>query len=578
MKRRFSPLAALPLLAAALLGGGALLQRTCAPSAVSPAAAATAADAPSEAKVAPSARAKASERRVYAVTLARHVTIGGETFVETHLEGRISFLPIPGTNLCEARLVDPLLDVSGGETPRVADLRRPILLAYDAEGRLEGVRFDTRTDEASRLLLTSLVSATQYTRGKGPTWSADEVDGSGTYRADYERKGERTIERHKRGYLRMHEGLTPLVAEGDLRILVDGKDAVESATAHEVSRTSRKTALGDVAGELRVSLRLVDRAEATRAELSAARALAGAYEEPNMVPPKRERSASRREMDERRAAGHDLDELRAAFAETDGQPRDEVGQRRATLIHTAGALFRVRPEDALEAGKRLAASGVTDAEANFLAGGLAAAGTEEAAHALADALTSPEASIEARRQSAVSLAMMPVADADTAFALSKGAASDDPALRNLSTMALGAAGRTLAASGDVGEGLDPVADLLARYASATDDAERDMLLAALGNSGDPRAFEVIRGALASPRLAPTAAYALRFLATPEADTLLHTLATTSPNPEVRQATYRAAFFRDATVWLPWLESALAKEKDDQVLEAIRAAIAHMASP
>ncbi|MDI1483521.1 hypothetical protein [Polyangium sp. y55x31] len=574
MKRRFSPLAALPLLATALLGGGALLQRACAPSAVSPAAAATAA----EASIAPSARAEASERRVYAVTLAQHVTVGGETFVETHLEGRISFLPIPGTNLCEARLVDPSLEVSGGEAPRGADLRRPILLAYDAEGRLEGVRFDTRTDEASRLLLTSLVSATQYTRDKGLTWSADEVDGSGTYRADYERKGERTVERHKRGYVRMHEGLTPLVAEGELRIVVDGENGIESATAHEATRTSRKTALGDVAGELRVSLRLVDRAKATRAELSAARALAGAYEEPNMVPPKRDRSASRREMDERRAAGHDLDELRAAFAETDGQPRDEVGQRRATLIHTAGALFRVRPEEAFEAGKRLAASGVTDAEANFLAGGLAAAGTEEAADALADALTSPEASIEARRHSAVSLAMMPVADEHTVAALSKGAAGDDETLRNLSTMALGAAGRSLAASGDVGEGLDPVADLLARYASATDDVERDMFLAALGNSGDPRTFEVIRGALASPRLAPTAAYALRFIAMPAVDTLLHTLATTSPDPEVRQATYRAAFFRDTTVWLPWLESALAKEKDNQVLEAIRAVIVHMASP
>ncbi|MDI1446803.1 hypothetical protein [Polyangium sp. 6x1] len=573
MKRRWSPLAALPLLAATLLGGGALLQR--ADPTVS-ATAATAAPSPAEASSAPNARAEAAERRVYAVTLSQHVTIGGDTFVETRLEGRISFLPIPGTDLTEARLVDVSLDVSGGESPSMADLRRPVLLVRDAQGRLEGVRFDARTDRASRLLLTSLVTATQSTHGKGAAWSADEKDGSGVYRADYERKGERTIARRKRGYVRMHEGLTPLSAEGDLHLVVDGAGGIESATAHEVSRTSRTTALGDVAGELEVALRLVDRAQVSIVELAAARALAGAYEAPQMAAPRQDRRASKRDMDERRAAGHDLAELRAAFAATDGQPREKVGPRRATLLHTAGALFRIRPEEALEAGKQLAAGDVTDAEANFLAGGLGAAGTEEAAHALAETLTSPEATIEARRQSAVSLAMMPVADADTVAALSKGAESDDPALRNLSTMALGAEGRTLAANGDVGEGLDPVAGLLARYASATDDVERDMLLAALGNSGDARAFEVLRGALVSPTLAPTAAYALRFIAAPDVDALLHTLGTTSLDREVRRATYRAALFRDASLWLPWLEIALAKENDTQVLEAIRAAIAHMA--
>ncbi|MRG91476.1 hypothetical protein [Polyangium spumosum] len=577
MKRRFPKLAALPLLATAILGG-VCLQRACAPAALAPAAAA-AGELPADTSIAPiHPRAEAPERRVYAVTLARHVKVGGETFVKTYLEGRISFLPIPGTNLWEARLVDVSLDASGGETPTMADLRRPILLAHDEEGRLVGVRFDPRTDSPSRLLLTSLVAATQYTRGKGAAWSADELDGSGVYRADYEREGERVIKRHKQGYVRMHEGLTPLTAEGALRITVDEEGRIESASAREASRATRKTALGEVEGTLEVSLRLVDRGEATSAEIAAARLLAFDHEEPRMAAPKRDRSTSRRDMDERRAAGHDLAELRAAFAETDGLPRDKVGERRAKLIHTAGALFRVSPEEAIEAGKQLAASDVTDAEANFLAGALAAAGTEEAAHALAETLTSAEATIEAQRQSAVSLALLPVADADTVAALSKGAESEDPALQNLSTMALGSEARTLAANGDVGEGLDPVADLLARYTSATDDATRDMLLAALGNSGDPRAFEVIRGALASPRLAPTAAYALRFVPIPEADTLLHALATSSTEAVVRQAAYRAAFFRDAASWLPWLEVALGKEKDPQVIDVIHTVIAHMSSP
>lgn len=572
MKTRQSLLVAVPFVAIAAMSG-AFLQRARAPEAPTPAAAI---DAPAQAKADAhtARRAVVAEWRVYGVTFAQHVTIGGKKLANTRLEGRLSFLPLPGTSLVEAHFTEPRLESSGQESPTVADLTQPILLAHDAEGHFVGIRFAPGIKEPTRLVLTALVSSTQYTRGNGSSWSTEEHDGTGTYSAAYERDGADAVKRHKRGYLQMFEGLTPVSTEGDARFVLDGRNAIVSLTAKETSQAKGSAAFGEISGELSVAMQLVDRANASALDLSAARERASRYEAPQMAMPDDGDDGHKRRMDEQRAAGKKLSDLRAAFAATDGLPRqDGIGQKRAALINTAAALFRVRPEEALLAGKELASRDISGAEANFLAGGLAAAGTEEAAHALAGALTAADATDEARKQAAVSLAMMPVADADTVSALSKGASSEDPMLRNMCTMALGAQARALAANGGDGDA-DPVADLLAQYAEAPGDETRAMLLAALGNSGDVRAFEVIRQALEAPVLAPTATYALRFIAAPGVDALLHTL-TAAPSPQVRNAAFRAAYYRDLQVWGPWLEAALQLEKDPHVLETIKAAIARV---
>lgn len=565
----------LPLLAVAAVGGAALRQARApigpaAPAASAPRASATTAPAPAP-------RAPAAEVRTYTVTLSQEVTMDGSVFARTRLQGRLSLLPIPGTSLTEARIDEPSLEMSGQEPPTTADLCRPILLARDAEGRLQGVRFDPETQEPARLLLTALVTSAHYTDGTGPRWSTDEDDGSGMYRAEYVRDGADAVRRHKRGYARRLEGLTPVSAEGDARFVLDGRGGILSLDAREASRARASAVFGAIDGALSVSLRLADRAPATAFDLAAARARASRYEAPQMAMPRGGQDAMARRMDERRAAGRSLDELRRSFAETDGLARaGGAGQRRAELINTAGALFRARPEEAVAAGRQLADSGLTGAAANFLAGGLAAAGTDVAAHALADALASPSATAEARRQAAVSLALMPVADASTIDALSQGAASDDPALVNMSSMALGAAARALTASGGDGT-LDPVAPLLERYAAAADDGTRIMLLAALGNSGDARALDVIRAALDSPALAPTAAYALRFVPGSAVDDLLHAIVTRSPSPDLRQAAYRAVPYRAADPWAQWLQSQAQQETDPRTLASIRAALAQLST-
>jgi len=514
------------------------------------------------------------ERLIYEMALSQTVDVGDTRLVDDRLTARLEWMPIPGVRLVEARLGETALSGTGHELPSRRDLERAALVQLGPRGELEGVRFAARTEEPARLLLTAIFAALQHTEGDGERYQVEERDGTGTYLAAYEVSGAREVTRRKRGYVRLHEADGQMSVEGTAAFVLGADGQIESLRSRETT-ASHSPAFGAIRGELELSMRLVSRAPALDRALADARARAAAYEPARLVTPDgADDEALDRAMDEERAAGHTLAELRRAFAETEGSPRGgAAGQRRADLIETAGALFRVQPDAARDAGEQLGAAGVSDAEANFLAGALASAGTAEAAHALAGALGSRDATPEARRHAAVSLALSESADATTIEALGAGSRSDDPQVRNASTLALGAQARTLGGGSD---GLDPVADLLLQFERASDFASKVTALAALGNSGDPRALGPIRQALAVPELAPAAAFALRFIAAPEADVLLVGLVGSGPEA-VRLAAYRAAYYRDPALWMPQLRAALERETDPRCLAAIEAALARAAS-
>lgn len=514
-----------------------------------------------------------AEKRIYAVTLAQEIRLDGEPLVEDALTARLIWLPIPGTSVVQAQLVDARLDGIGHELPSQADLESAVLLERDEGGRLAGLRFSPRTGEPARLLLTALHASTQFTPGDSDAYTVAEEDETGSYRATYTRTGARTVTREKSGYSKLHEDGPQVRVEGTTEFTLAADGAVEALRSTETTRT-HSVAFGAVDGSRRLEVALVARGEASKEEISQARWRMDRYEGPSFVVASDEESdeALDRRMDEERAAGVTLEGLRHAFAETEGLPRrGAVGQMRADLIETAAALFRTDPGEARAAGRQLGAAGTSDAEANFLAGGLASAGTREAAHALADAITSPTATAEAQRQAAASLTLVGQADATTIGALQEASRSDDPTVRNMSTLALGAQARVLGEGGGAG-GLDPIADLLREYERASDLDSRRMFLAAFGNSGDVRTLPHLRAALAEPALAPTAAFGLRFIPSPEADVLLQQVALEGA-PPVRAAALRAAFFRDPGAWMPVLQLAAARETYPPAMDAIRAALA-----
>jgi len=514
-----------------------------------------------------------AHRLSYDLTLRQEVRLGGDLMVDDVLRARLSWLPIPDAPLVEARLVDAQFSGTGHELPRRDDLEREVLLQLDEVGSLAGLRFHPRTPEPARLLLTALFSAMQFTPGAADGRSITEQDGTGRYTASYTRRGPRAFAREKRGYAALHETGGPVRAEGTTEFEVSASNELVAVRSTETTST-RSAAFGAIEGSLQVEARFLGREEATEHDLDLARERAATFDPARFVSPESAEDDARlaRDLDEQRVNGATLADLRRSFAETEGLPRGGAnGERRADLIETAGALFRIRPDEARAAGQRLGASGVTDAEANFLAGGLASAGTREAAHALADALGSRDASVEAKRQAVASLNLIGQADSTTVSALREAARSDDPALQNMSKLALGSQARELTAGEN--DGLDPVADLLYEYEQARDLPTRAMYIAAFGNSGDLRTLPAIRAALGLAELAPTAAFALRFMPTPEADDLLRAAAMAG-NPSVRVATYRAVTFRDAALWAPWLRSALEREEHPQAKDALRAASDH----
>ena len=517
----------------------------------------------------PPKRAEQSQRLIYAAAMKQQIFMGEDVLVDEELEARLEWLKLPDRPLAEVRLTSVAHDGVGRELPSRAELERPVLLQYDETGRLEGLRFHPRTSEPARLLLTAFFAAGQFSPGAGDRWETAEQDGTGGYQATYERTGLRAVARTKRGYGKLHEAGERVKVEGTASFDVAADGRLEAWRASETVET-RSAALGTIGGGLVVEARLVERVEADPSELAAALARAEAYETARMVVAASEEDdeALDRTMDEERAAGATLGGLRRSFAETEGKPRSEVGEQRADLIEIAGALFRTQPDEARRAGEQLGVGALSDGEANFLAGGLQSAGTREAAHALAEALRSRDATPEAQRQAAASLALMDQADATTVAALQEAARSDDPTVRNMSTLALGSQARVLGGGGEV----DPLAPLLEDWPRATDPATRSMYLDAFGNSGDLRALPAIHEALGDPRLAATAAFALRFIQGAEADALLQA-AVASGSPPVRLAGWRAIHYRDPAPWLPWAQLALGRESAPQVAEAIHMVIA-----
>ncbi|APR76721.1 Hypothetical protein A7982_02068 [Minicystis rosea] len=562
------------LLAAA---GGASLRGGSHPPTSAAAASAAATAAPRSSGGARREARAVSTRNVYQAAFSQRLRVGDRQGAAVRISGRWSLTPLPGTSLVEARLDDARIEGEGApQVPRDA-LRAPVLLEHDAAGRLRGLRFAEGTPTTAKALLTGIAAMTQLTPGAGARWSAEEEDAAGFFEASYTRAGN-AVKRAIRGYTRLHGGGADrrMVVEGDASITLGPDERPATLTLRAATRFSPGEEMPAVEGEIAAALTLVDRVPVDAAELWAAEERIEGYGPAAMLLADKDAGAGRR-ADERRAAGAKLGDLRRAFVESGEAPESTArDRRRAKLVGQASAVLRLDPAAALDAGKKLGAAEIAADDARFLAAALGAAGTEEASAALAQALESKEASHEARLQAAAALATSSVADADTVGALEAAAAGGDPVVRSTATLALGAQARTLAsAGGDLP--VDPVARLVTGYADARDHDARAVILKALGNSGDPRALPVIRSALENPALEAAAVYALRFIPGEEVDALLHGFLT-SHDPLARLPALAAAYYRPAAMWIPWLEAALATEKDEEAQSAIKSALAKMGAP
>ncbi|HMJ10257.1 MAG TPA: HEAT repeat domain-containing protein, partial [Polyangiaceae bacterium] len=134
-------------------------------------------------------------------------------------------------------------------------------------------------------------------------------------------------------------------------------------------------------------------------------------------------------------------------------------------------------------------------------------------------------------------------------------------LGTAATLALGSAVRH---AGDQRGAQAAGDDLVRSYQAARTPEQRTKYLSALGNAGSERGLESIRAALSDPlpEIRAAAVNALRFIPSPEADTLMANVLLKDVAPLVRASAIDAAIYRSASATLlEALSSAVVAEKE-----------------
>ncbi len=396
-------------------------------------------------------------------------------------------------------------DVSAGFT---AGLSRPYYFATTAAGRLSTLYFAADVDGVARGTLGALAATFQRSHGSQDTsWNTVETDSIGDYRARYVRDGH-SVHRERLAYDRVAGGHTiaaSVVTTGtDFALRDDGWP--DGVTGTEATRLGTKDVGVVVDARFAMHHRGVAQIDAgwpndlqvVAVDVATAAAGAAAQADRDLVD------------------GATLPDLLAELARLGAADT----QARGYLFLRIAALFR------LDAGAaRAAARSVLDHTAGaatpVVIGALGEAGTPQAQAGLGQVLAAPALDAESRSRAAIALGLTADPTVDTLDALAQEATRDDADVSATATLAEGTAVLHLRGSdGDAaGRQIDA---LLARFAAATDDDERALVLRALGNTGDLRILPAVQQGLASadPMVRVAATEALRLVPGDAIDALL----------------------------------------------------------
>lgn len=477
----------------------------------------------------------------YRLELEQQITVPGKAPVTLRAEGTWTEAPRPDGRT-EVRFSPAVLDGPPGELPRREDLEAAAQLVR-ADGVLTAIGFPDDMPAKARKLLTAIATTFQYTDRPGDGWTAVEEDLSGRYDAVYER-GRGGIERRRPRYtaLRGPAGLTAEAAAGaspaeQTRFVVDADGVVTAGVELDVA-----FALGD--GIEPAALRL--RARLEREAIEPVAEPAGLALAAAPISGFADFEGARRNADASLVAGASLPELLAEVKRAAALPGRDGGNPRAQVLAKLAALIRLDPEAAAEIAEHVRAHAGQLAETRVLAGALAsariAAGTDALAGLMQGELPEPARG--------VIVGALSFADPVTPASLAALSAELDGGHGAQAAFGLGTHGRKARAE-DPAAADAAIERLLERHARAGSDAERRRYLEALGNGGAARALPVLRAALdaGDDRLAPAAAFSLRFVPGEGADALLErTIARALERPHLALAAIRAAAYREPARW------------------------------
>lgn len=474
--------------------------------------------------------------------------------------------------VCAIRFAEPNVAVEIG-TSRVPDLAgsaaaaltRQFFVKLTPTGRVLGVLLDPGTDDLTRGFVHALLSKMQTVLpgriGRGARgWEADEDGPNGAYVAVYRARGRpaKGLERFvkvKLPYRVPGSGRTslfdplPVTARpsGELIIAFDLKSGrlreVRGQEAESLTVADKEVARV----ESRIDVRLIADEKGSSSELAASRlALDPAWPARPFVPLTISISGEESELAVQRSALGEatleslLADLRAAIGE--GRTRDTA------LYLRFKALVFLHPEVCPSLAEALERSGPDSLTADVIGGALGVVGHPEAQAALAAAILArrDDPVFVSRTVPFLTMARRPTDAAERALIdLAENPAGMD--VRSAALFGLGTMARNSRES-DPGRADRIAARLLSRLREPMPEAEADIVLKALGNSGSAKALPAftVYAKASSAGLRAAAMTGLRFVDAPEADRLLIEALRSDPEASVRIAALRALSFRQPT--------------------------------
>lgn len=541
--------ALLTLAAAAAVALAAFALQPAAPEAVTTAARETPSAAPRPIHEAPRP-AHAPDRRalrtVYALDWQQTVRLGDSAPITFGIEGEWLSTPRADGGREFALRRASLL----GELPiDPADLEVPLRLEADAAGTLARIGFVEAPPTFAHRILVGIAAGARFSAGKGRAWTAVEADRTGRFEARYLRPSARSVVRTRGAYLALHgpdgalhsRGIDELAVEGETRFDFDDLGLSRVELAERFTSKAEDNRPRAVVDSRLVLIRIDHRPVA----LEAGPAM-------RFGPLQAQRRDMGAAFDRQQVGEATVAELIGALR--GATPEGLRGADRAALLKgmsTLAAALRLDPRRAMAVAA--AARAADDkATAGLLTGALGAAGTRESVRALAE-LFANDVDPTTRKMAMVNMARSDYADAESVAAVQDQL--DDEALGRGAELALGAQAQRLAES-DPEAAAEAVGGLFDQYAAAESTAEKQSLLLAMANSGDPRLLDVAREGLGDPLLAADAAYALRFVPGEAADALLGQVLAGPGTPALYQSAVKAIGMRDIDGWRGTLSAAL----------------------
>ena len=458
-----------------------------------------------------------------------------------------------------------------------AELQTPFLVTF-VSGKLSGLRQKPELSVFAASIERSIMAALQFTprAGAGPTWTAEELDGTGKFTAEYGPSSQGRVQKKKLRYAPVAASRlasanplsgggnvdpTPQIESSDGALWLEPSGRLARLEQHEALTVSL---LGSTPVHSRTNLKLAFGQELPAAATTDWEALrAASVAVPVTRPPSGSNDTDlgldrakigdltfERALAELESAERD-DKQRRINGEAPGGPPDDserveleaFGREQARVFTGLSALMRSEPRTVTQAMAAIKRGSVAD---KAMLDALAASQAAAAEAALVELAKNPKLSEELRSKAAASLIRVRKPSDVGVQALES--LLDDPLLGVYAVYGLGTFARRLRETGDFTRSDAASRLLLTRLAKVTGDSDKASVLRGIANSAYLGALPSVRPFLtssnASLRLA--AVQALRLMDHPDVPGLLAERLDNDTASKVRIAALDAASKRSGT--------------------------------